>query len=172
MFTLARCYFWQSRVKSSFFAICPPQMGPHGPHTPSCKSNSSFSTEDTICLPGISRKRMILPLFARNNTWQNQDFPESWKLPNFQYLDFVFNAPRSGGRWWALLWRSLYNKVLGRGFMGSKMDSDTPLARSRSDSGSLFGRNNTPKKNSWRRWGPHGAPGANPSLRLLNPSEY
>ena len=37
----------------------------------------------------------------------------------------------SGGRWQALLRKFLYNQVLGRGLMGSWMDSGPPLARSR-----------------------------------------
>ena len=35
----------------------------------------------------------------------------------------------SGGRWWALLRRFLYNQVLGRGFMGSRMSPGPPLGK-------------------------------------------
>ena len=48
--------------------------------------------------------------------------------------------------------------------MGSKMDSDTPLARSRSNFGFLFGRNNTPEK---KVGFPAGRQAGQPMWRLL-----
>ena len=48
----------------------------------------------------------------------------------------------SGGRWWALLRRFLYNQVLGRGLMGSRVSPGPPLARSRVKI-PVFCRNNT-----------------------------
>ena len=71
------------------------------------------------------------------------DCPESWKWQNFNFWVLGFKILVSGERWWALLLRYLNNKVLGTGLMGSHMDSDTPLAKSSPNFGSLSARNNT-----------------------------
>ena len=55
--------------------------------------------------------------------------PENCQISNF--LICHFNPPGSGGRWWPLLWQILYNQVLGRGFMGSQVDSTSQLVKSR-----------------------------------------
>ena len=47
---------------------------------------------------------------------------------NFWVCHFKILGP--GARWWALLWKFLYNQVLRRGLMGSRVDSGPPLARS------------------------------------------
>ena len=49
----------------------------------------------------------------------------------FNFWVCHFNPPGSGRRWWALLRIPLYNQVLGRGLMGSRVDPGPPLARSR-----------------------------------------
>ena len=54
--------------------------------------------------------------------------PENCQISKISISDF--NPPGSGGRWWPLLRRFLYNQVLGRGLMGSWLDSGLPLARS------------------------------------------
>ena len=63
-------------------------------------------------------------------------FAQSWNLPNpgfghfFNFWVCHFKILGPGARWWALLWKLLYNQVLRRGLMGSRVDSGPPLARS------------------------------------------
>ena len=57
--------------------------------------------------------------------------PNSEKGPIFRFGVLGLKILGSGGRWWALLRISLYNQVLGRGLMGSRVAPEPPLARSR-----------------------------------------
>ena len=70
--------------------------------------------------------------------WSN---PENHKI--FNFLVFEFKILGSGGRWRALLWKFLYNRVLGTGLMGSQVASAPQVARSGVEIWGkvIFGRN-------------------------------